>query len=330
MKHANIGLFVAHRGCPHQCSFCNQHIISGTAGNVTEQDVINAIEENKKSGHKNAQLAFFGGSFTAIERDYMVSLLKVAKLFIDSGDISGIRISTRPDCIDDEVLYTLKQYGVQSIELGAQSMDDDVLRLNDRGHTSKDVEDASELIKKHGFELGLQMMTGLYGDTDEKCIQTAKRLVNLKPNTVRIYPTVVLEKTKLAKLYKSGEYIPQTLNNAVKLCAKLLKIFEDKSIKVIRLGLHSGGGVEEGYVAGVYHPAFRELCESQIYFENTLDKLQNHTKGRYDVFINPKEFSKMIGQKRLNIKKLENIGYECKIRPDETLKKYELRAEKRD
>lgn len=327
MKHANIGLFVAHRGCPHQCSFCNQHIISGTAGNVTEQDVINAVEEHKKSGHKNAQLAFFGGSFTAIERNYMMSLLKVARLFIDSGDISGIRISTRPDCIDDEVLEILKEYGVEAIELGAQSMDDEVLELNDRGHTAQDVVNASKLIKKHGFELGLQMMTGLYGDTDEKCIETAKKLASLKPATVRIYPTVVLEKTKLAKLYRAGEYTPQVLNNAVDLCAKLLKIFESQDIKVIRLGLHSGGGVEEGYVAGVYHPAFRELCESKIYLENALDKLKNQPNGRYHIYVNPKEFSKMTGQKRANIIELEKLGYECKIKPDETLSKYEIRAE---
>lgn len=330
MSHVNIGLFVAHRGCPHQCSFCNQHIIAASEGNLTTQDIIDAVEEHKKTGNKDAQLAFFGGSFTAIERDYMVSLLKVARLFVDSGDITGIRISTRPDAIDKEVLDILKYYGVEAIELGAQSMDDKVLEMNERGHTALDVVNASKLIKENGFELGLQMMTGLYGDTDEKCIESAKKIASLKPDTVRIYPTVVLERTKLAKLYRSGEYKEQTLDNAVKLCAKLLKIFNDNNIKVIRLGLHSGGGVEQGYVAGVYHPAFRELCESYILFEKAQDKLLKYAKGeeqKYILYVNPKDISRMTGQKKSNLIKLKKLGYECKVKPDNALKSFEIKVE---
>ncbi len=328
MKHANIALFVAHRGCPHQCSFCNQHIISGVNSNVTQKDIENSIINAKNSGCKNAQLAFFGGSFTAIERGYMESLLKAAKPFVDNGDITGIRISTRPDAIDDEILQILKYYCVQSIELGAQSMDSEVLKLNERGHTPQDVVNASSLIKSNGFELGLQMMTGLYGDTDEKCIQTALKLAELKPETVRIYPTVVLEGTKLAKLYRSGEYEPQTLENAVELCSRLLQLFESRGINVIRLGLHSGGGVEQGYVAGAYHPAFRELCESAIYLEKAVDELKEKPNGKYIIFVCPGAISKMTGQKKSNIEKLKQYGYECKIKQDETLKEYELRAEK--
>ncbi|NCC86549.1 MAG: radical SAM protein [Clostridia bacterium] len=328
MRHANIALFVAHRGCPHQCSFCNQHIISGTVKSVTAQDITDAITNAKNSGCNNAQLAFFGGSFTAIERDYMESLLKAAKPFIDNGDISGIRVSTRPDAINEEVLQVLKFYGVEAIELGAQSMDDEVLALNERGHTAQDVVNASRLIKLHGFELGLQMMTGLFGDTHDKCIRTAKELAKLRPDTIRIYPTVVLEKTKLAQLYKSGVYKPQSLDNAILLCSQLLRFFDNEHIRVIRLGLHSGGSVEQGFVAGVYHPAFRELCESAIYLEKAKQQLLEMPKGKIVIFVSTSEISKMIGQKKYNIKQLQKDGYECKVKQDKALKKYEIRAEK--
>ncbi len=328
MKHSNIALFVAHRGCPHQCSFCNQHIISGQVKSVTEKDIKEAITKAKNSGCDNAQLAFFGGSFTAIERTYMESLLKAAKPFIDNGDISGIRISTRPDAIDDEVLQILKCYGVQSIELGAQSMDDEVLRLNERGHTAQDVVNASKLIKMYGFELGLQMMTGLFGDTDEKCIKTAKELALLKPQTMRIYPTVVLQHTRLEKLYSLGEYKPQNLEDAVNLCSRLLLFFENEGIQVIRLGLHSGGGVEKGFVAGAYHPAFRELCESEIYLDLLKKQLLKKTKGRYVIFVCPSEVSKTIGQKKSNIDYMNQCGYKCIVKQDKSLTKYEIRAEK--
>lgn len=328
MKHANIALFVAHRGCPHQCSFCNQHIISGAVSEVTQQDIENSIINAKNSGCTNAQLAFFGGSFTAIERDYMENLLRAAKPFVDNGDISGIRISTRPDAIDQEILGVLKHYGVEAIELGAQSMDDEVLKLNERGHTAEDVINASKLIKESGFELGLQMMTGLYGDTDEKCMKTAKQLADLNPDTMRIYPTVVLEGTKLEKLYKSDDYKPQSINDAVLLCSKLLSFFESRGINVIRLGLHSGGNVESGFVAGAYHPAFRELCESAIYLEKAEQELLKKPKGKYIIFVCPSEISKMTGQKKSNIEKLKQDGYECSVKQDKSLKKYEIRAEK--
>ena len=328
MRHSNIALFVAHKGCPHKCSFCNQHIISGSNSSVTKSDITNAITNAKNSGCKNAQLAFFGGSFTAIERDYMQSLLKAAKPFVDNGDISGIRISTRPGAIDDEVLQILKCYGVQTIELGAQSMDNEVLALNERGHTDLDVVKSAKLIKSFGFELGLQMMTGLLGDTDQKCLDTAKKLAKLEPSTMRIYPTVVLKNTKLEKLYKSGDYTPQSLEQAVDLCSKLLCFFESESIQVIRLGLHSGGDVESGFVAGAYHPAFRELCENQIYQNLLKQQLFKMPKGNYNIFVNQSEISKTIGQKKSNINYLSRCGYNCKIKQDNALLKYEMKVDK--
>ena len=330
MSHKNIALFVAHIGCPNMCSFCNQHIISGKQETATAADVHDAVRTALNSGCRDGQLAFFGGSFTAIERSYMTELLAAAKEHVDAGEISGIRISTRPDAIDKEVLILLKEYGVEAIELGAQSMDDEVLKLNRRGHTSEDIKEASRLIKSFGFELGLQMMTGLYGDTDEGAMKTAEEIIKLEPETVRIYPTVVLFGTELHNLYNQGVYKPQTLDEAVTLCAELLKMFEEAQIKVIRLGLHSGGNVEEGYIAGAYHPAFRELVEGRIYYEKALKELSRFEGGlshTYKIRVNPKEISKMRGQKRQNIVKLKDNNYICNVISDESLKKYELEIE---
>ena len=211
--HSNISIFVPHIGCPNMCSFCNQRHITGKTFAPKAQEVIDAVNvavSSKNYNPKTTEIAFFGGSFTAINRTYMLRLLKTAYQFVESGMVSGIRISTRPDAIDDEILLLLKQYGVTSIELGAQSLNDKVLMLNNRGHSSQDVINASNLIKKHGFSLGLQMMTGLYGDCDEFAIKTAEEVIKLKPDTVRIYPTIVLKNTDLAALYIDNKYKPQT------------------------------------------------------------------------------------------------------------------------
>ncbi len=325
MKHANISLFVPHMGCPHQCSFCNQKTISGKLKPLTPEEVTSTL--NDAVGNvipQNTEVAFFGGSFTAIDRDYMVSLLDAAKPFIDNGEFCGIRVSTRPDAINEEILDVLKKYNVTSIELGAQSTDEEVLRLNNRGHSREDIFKASQLIKQYGFSLGLQMMTGLLGDTPEKSIKTCEDIISLSPDTVRIYPTITLEGTYLGELYKKGEYSPQSLEDAVSLCAELLYRFYEKNITVIRLGLHSGGNVEEGYMAGPYHEAFGELCESKIYCSLLLRKLQNHLKGDYTVFVNPREISKMTGQKQSNKKFFSQLGYNLTIKADESLVKYEI------
>ena len=330
MSHKNIALFVAHAGCQNTCSFCNQRIISGKTETATADDVKRAMDIALASGCHDGQLAFFGGSFTAVEREYMISLLEAARPYVLDRSITGIRISTRPDAIDDEILEILKYYGVEAIELGAQSMDERVLSLNRRGHTAEDVRYASRLIKEYGFELGLQMMTGLYGDTDEGAVYTAKEIIKLSPATVRIYPTVVLSGTELSRLYRAGEYVPETLDEAVDLCSVLLDMFEKAGLKVIRLGLHSGGNVEDGYVAGAYHPAFRELCESKLFYERVLkdlSKYDNSEKKVYKIFVNPKEISKMTGQNRINIVKLRDKNYFCKVFPDEKLEKNEFYTE---
>lgn len=338
MKHANISLFVTHQGCPHQCSFCNQKTISGSVKELTPQEVKDTLLKAIEDGidPQNTEIAFFGGSFTAIKREYMISLLEETKPFIEKGNFCGIRVSTRPDAIDEEILEILKEYKVTSIELGAQSTDSDVLLLNHRGHTRDDIIKASELIKKKGFSLGLQMMTGLLGDTHEKSLKTAEDIIALKPDTVRIYPTIVLEGTYLAELYKKGEYEPQTIEEATELCAVLLKRFHDENITVIRLGLHSGGNVEEGYLSGPYHPAFRELCESKIYLEIAKEKLSRGypvesknicsltEKKQIILYVNDCEISKMTGQKSSNKINLKRAGWDVLVKGMKNLKKYEI------
>ncbi len=338
MKHANISLFVPHAGCRHMCSFCNQKTISGKINELTPGEVTATLTKASKDGlnPENTEIAFFGGSFTAIEKGYMISLLEAAYPFIESKMFSGIRISTRPDAIDDEILKILSHYGVTSIELGAQSTDDEVLFMNHRGHLKEDIFNASGLIKKAGFSLGLQMMTGLYGDSDEKSLKTCDDIISLSPDTVRIYPTIVLENTELAALLKSGEYKPQTLEQAVFLCSKLLKKFYDNDITVIRLGLHSGGNVEEGYIAGPYHPAFGELCESKIYIDEAKKALNKKfgeardnlcslsKKQKITIFVNDREISKMTGQRGANKATLLLDGFEPTIKGNSSLKKYEV------
>ena len=326
-KHSNISIFVPHIGCPNMCSFCNQRHITGISSAPTEQTVIEAVNKAQNSPNynpKNTEIAFFGGSFTAINRKYMISLLKAAFIFVDNGTVSGIRISTRPDSIDDEVLQLLKKYGVTAIELGAQSLNNKVLKLNNRGHNVRDVITSSMLIKQYGFELGLQIMTGLYGDTEKSALKTADSVIDIAPDTGRIYPTIVLKDTYLAALTADNIYLPQTLEEAVKLCSKLYIKFTNNNIKVIRLGLHS---IEpDSYVAGPWHPAFSELCLSQIMLDNCLKELKE--KGNYTIYVNKSSVSKMIGQKRSNIEYLNSLGYFCKVLEMDGLSDLEFKIER--
>ena len=324
---SNVAVFVPHRGCPQQCSFCDQKIISGTAAPVTAAEVTRILQkacENPR--HRENQIAFFGGSFTAIDRSLMTALLEATVPF--QNEFAGIRISTRPDAIDDEILSFLKPYGVNAIELGAQSMQNSVLALNHRGHTAEDVIHASALIQNHGFALGLQMMTGLYGDTDALALDTANRLAALEPQTVRIYPTVVLAGTELDRLYRAGLYQPQTVEQAVELCVKLIPIFENKGINIIRLGLHASEEVNAQRTAGAYHPAFKELCLARMYYEKELALLKEFSPGSYTLAVGSKHLSQMAGQKKENIIKLRQAGFDVKLIPDDSLGKYQVKIVK--
>ena len=321
MKKGNISIFVPHQGCPCACSFCNQKTITGKTFLPDAEYVDKTVKTALSKKGYDYEIAFFGGSFTAIDRDYMLELLSAAYPYVKSGEVSGIRISTRPDCITEEILDLLKKYGVTSIELGAQSMDDEVLEANRRGHTAKDVLNASEMIKNAGFELGLQMMTGLYKDTAEKSLETAKKIIEIKPQTVRIYPTVVLKNTYLAELYLSDEYKPLNVDDSVKLCAVLVPMFEKAGIRVIRLGLHSGSDIKENMLAGGFHDSFGELVKSRM----MVNKILELPPADYQVFVNPRSISKLKGNGKRNIYLLMERGYNIKIITDNGLDVDELR-----
>ena len=299
-------------GCKNRCSFCNQRAITGV---VTKSDIEESV---LKANNKNAEIAFFGGSFTLIEHDYMIELLESATEFVNKGLAKSIRFSTRPDGITKEILEEIKKYPVTTIELGCQSMCDDVLLANRRGHTAAAVKQAAALIKEYGFNLGLQMMVGLYKTTTEKDIFTAKEIISLKPDCVRIYPTVVIKNTMLEKLYLKGEYTPLSLEQAVDISATLLEMFNKENIPVIRLGLHE---VEDN-IAGPFHPAFGELTVNKLMLNKVLSALKE--KGNYKILVNKSFVSKMIGQRRKNIEILNQMGYNCNVCVD-NLKDYEIK-----
>ncbi len=318
MTHSNISIFVPHLGCPNCCSFCDQRSITGKISEPTANDIKAAVEIatlSKGFVAENTEIAFFGGSFTAIDRQYMLELLKCARELVNHYGIHGIRISTRPDAITEEILEILKVNKVTAIELGAQSMDDRVLELNDRGHKSGDVVKASRLIKEYGFELGLQMMTGLYGDTDIGAKKTAEIIISLRPDTVRIYPTIVFENTRLAKLYESGVYKPQELKSAVSLCADLVVMFNKAKIDIIRTGLHTID--ESAFVAGPWHPAFSEFCMSELIYRHIIAKCKKEQK--YEIYVCPSDISKAVGQRKSNLSRLLSEGYNIRFIQDKSI-----------
>ncbi len=304
MRKYNLPIFIPHRGCPHDCAFCSQRKITGIETEVTPGEVRSLIESFLATVDKNnasVEIAFFGGSFTGLELSTQEEFLRVASEFYPN--VKGIRLSTRPDCINEEILRLLKKYGVTTIELGVQSSDDKVLRLNNRGHDFQSVIEASELIKSFDIELGHQMMLGMYGSNHEKDRQTALDIIKLKPSCVRIYPVIILKDTKLDELYQKGIYTPYTIDEAAMLSKDAVLAFRQNNIDVIRMGLHSSEDLQDGesIIAGPYHPAFGEVVESLIFRE----KIEAELIGADDSDVieftcDPKDFSKAVGHKKMN------------------------------
>ena len=300
-----IPVFVPHLGCPHRCVFCDQRRISGSEKPATAEDVKKAIAQSAalpQTGAKR-QLAFYGGSFTAIPAPQQEARLGAAAAAAARGEIDSIRLSTRPDAISDEVLARLRRFGVETVELGAQSMDEEVLRLSGRGHTAGDVERAAAAVRAAGFRLVLQMMTGLPGDSEEKDLETARRLIALRPDGVRIYPTVIVRGTELYERWRAGEYREHTPEEATEVCAKLLELFEAAGIPVIRLGLNPTEELSGGEAAGgAYHPALGELVRSRVLLHRARALLASVESGsRVTLGVAPECLSQMIGQKRGNL-----------------------------
>jgi histone acetyltransferase (RNA polymerase elongator complex component) len=305
-----IPIFLPAMGCRERCLFCNQK--APTKGLPSPSSVRNFIEASlagipfdKKN--KEKQVAFYGGSFTAIHRDEQVCFLKEVQPFITSGLIDSIRVSTRPDALEEETLSLLKECRVKTVEVGVQSMIDEVLLLSHRGHGAADTVDAVSRLKDREFEVGLQLMVGLPGDTCDRFLQTLDRIIQLKPDFLRIHPTLVLKGAPLEILWRAGEYSPLSLDEAIQWLKKGILKLEESSIRVARIGLQPTKELETDYLAGPYHPAFRQLIDSAIFFDMAKYLLQNFPNGSKAIFFcNPKEISNLKGQRNENSLKLKN------------------------
>lgn len=301
--HYIIPIFVPHEGCPHDCVFCNQNSITGTTTKVDAMYVEQTVNEYLQTIKKDdaiIEVSFFGGTFTAINMEKQIELLTVAKKFKDSNKIKFIRLSTRPDYINDNILSNLKKYSVDIIELGVQSLDEEVLLKSGRGHTAQDVEHASKLIKQYGFILGHQVMIGLPGDNIEKDIETAKGVIALKPDICRIYPALIIKDTHMESMYIEKTFKPYSLKEAVDISKIIYVMMIANQINVIRIGLQPTEEISEGndLVAGPFHPAFRELVEGSIYNDILYDLIINNINrdiplNKVLVKINPKDISKL-------------------------------------
>ena len=301
-KYKLVPIFVPHLGCPNDCVFCNQRQISGQMKQTSIEEVYKILEKAKEQMGDVLEVAFYGGSFTAICESLQNELLDVALKFTQR-----IRVSTRPDAINRDILTRLKSKGVKIIELGAQSMCDDILIHSKRGHTALDTKTASKLIKEFGFTLGLQTMVGMPFDTYDNLIYTTNEICKLEPDFVRIYPIVVLKDTELYNMYKNGEYTPLSIDDAVDLCADTLEIYRKNKIKVIRIGLNPSEDLSsDEELTGAYHPALGQMVSSKIYFNKMVKLIENYKEHDVTFGVNKSEISTAIGQKRINAIKLYN------------------------
>ncbi|HOJ37606.1 MAG TPA: radical SAM protein [Ignavibacteriales bacterium] len=325
MKHFTIPIFIPELACPFQCIYCNQKNISSTLKIPSKKDIHKIIQTYLNTiDYKNSvvQIAYFGGNFTGINLVLQEELLELANYYVREYNLYGVRISTRPDYINQKILDLLKKYNVKSIELGAQSLVDDVLIKAGRGHTVNDVVKAAKLIYDNNFELGLQMMIGLPGDSKEYDIQTAKKIVNLGAKTTRIYPTLVIKDTFLEKMYARGEYQPLNLEEAVSIVKELLPIFVNNNVKILRIGLHPSEDLinYKSLIAGPFHQSFKELVLTEIWF----DKLKNIVeKGvgekTINIFVNTKDLNYAIGYKSKNKLYLQKYFHIVKFYKDDNI-----------
>lgn len=328
MKHASIPVFVPHLACPNDCVFCNQRKISGTQ--QPPQDIQKTLRQALKilpDKFEQVDIAFFGGSFTGIEEPVMREYLSAAsQIRAENHRITGIRLSTRPDYINESILDILEEYGVSAIELGVQSMYDHILLQAGRGHTVSHTLQAVKLIRARNFELTLQFMPGLPGDTDQTVLGTAHKIAALAPDCVRIYPCVVIGDTQLCTLYQTGLYTPLTIEKAVDLCAQMVPLFRDKNIQILRIGLHSSDLIQtQSVVAGPFHPAFGELVQQRIYLNVAVKSMQLCPATTDEIlWVGRGRTSQMIGNNRKNILTLQQMFSHRFIVKEKQLPEFEI------
>ncbi|MDR4987870.1 MAG: radical SAM protein [Bacteroidales bacterium] len=323
MKHASIPIFIPMQGCLFDCVYCNQHHVTGQTVELRDQEIRQIIENHLETlsvKDSRIEIAFFGGSFTALPRDRQRHYLELVRPCLEHNRVDGIRLSTRPDYIDSATLCMLQEYGVQTIELGVQSMDDRVLELSGRGHTAEDVRLAAALIKDSGFSLALQMMPGLPGDTLEKSMHTAAEIIALGAEATRIYPTLVIRNTRLAELYRNNTYSPLTLDEAVLWCSLIVPVFEKAGVHILRLGLHPSDGLLHGHemLAGPFHVAFGELVYSEIWHNIFMEITPDQSKG-VAIAVHPRQLNHAIGHKSKNKNMLREKFRSVRFETDHSL-----------
>jgi histone acetyltransferase (RNA polymerase elongator complex component) len=308
-----VPIFLPHAGCPHRCIFCDQASITGVRSKLPQKDVRDQIEAflKFKNARRNVvQIAFFGGNFLGMPADEIKRLLAEAAEYVKTRRVNSIRFSTRPDTIDRKRLDMIKNFPVSTIELGVQSMSDSVLKRTNRGHTASDTQKAIQDLKEFNYEIGVQLMVGLPGDTPERLIASAQRVVRLKPDFIRIYPTVVLAGSPLAAWYKKGDYVPLSLEAAVTQTKELYRLFQKENIQVIRMGLQATEELEDGstILAGPYHPAFGHLVYSEIFLDMAVSGIKSKKRNADSIAIrvHPRSISKMRGLHNRNIEILKN------------------------
>lgn len=331
-KHYTIPIFIPQLACPFQCVFCDQEKITARGHIPGILETRNTIEEYLKSfpkGKKHVEIGFFGGTFTGIPVEEQEKYLQVAHDYLEKGLLQGIRLSTRPDYIDEPRLQLLKKYGVTTVELGAQSCDDEVLIQSARGHTAEDIEMASRLIINKGFRLGLQMMIGLPGDTLEKAVFTAKKIIELGAVETRIYPLLVIKDTTIEKWYHQGKYTPLSLEETLSWLKELILLFEDSGVEVTRVGLHSSVGLETGkeLIAGPWHPSIRELAMTELWWDrlNVLTAFEGIDELR--ITVHPSQYNFAVGYYGKNRKRLSEFIKNVRFLKDKELKKNKYNVE---
>jgi histone acetyltransferase (RNA polymerase elongator complex component) len=307
-----IPVFIPHMGCPNRCVFCDQTSITGhESGGVSPQQVgehISAFLGLRVRSRGPVEVAFYGGNFLGLPAGYRASVLDVAQGFVEDGVVSGIRFSTRPDTVKEETLNSLAPYTVCVVEVGAQSMDDAVLAMSRRGHTAEDTKKAVEVLRAHGLSTGIQLMPGLPGDTFGSMLETGRRAADMHPDFVRIYPTIVVKNTVLERWYRSGEFKPLSLTDAVEVTKRLFLLFRARGVAVIRMGLQTTGSLQEpgAVVAGPFHPAFGHLVHSAVFLDRAAKALEEEEpeSRRIALSVHPRDVPKLKGLKGENVRKL--------------------------
>lgn len=310
-----VPVFIPHAGCPHRCAFCDQTFIANRPKNPPSEKSVTAdiarFLTYHRPHHEAPQISFYGGTFLGIGKERILKFLSIAEGFVSRGQAASIRFSTRPDTITQEILDVIEPFPVKTVELGVQSMDDTVLKLSLRGHTTHDTRRAVDLLKERGYAIGLQMMVGLPGQDASSAMTTALEIAGLLPDFVRIYPTIVLKNSRLEAWYQEGSYHPLSLEAAVAQTKNILVLFRDKQIPVVRMGLQASESLDfnRSIVAGPYHPAFGHLVLSEIFFDTAAAELALETAPIHKAvfFVHPSSIPKMRGLKNANIERLKKI-----------------------